>query len=1000
MPELPSGTVTFLFSDIEGSTSLLQHLGDRYADMLADHRQLLRAAFQAAGGYEVDTAGDGFFVAFHRATDAAAAAVAAQRVMATHPWAEGVQVRVRLGLHTGEPTLAAGGYVGLDIHRAARICAAGHGGQILLSQTTSDLVAHALPEGVNLRDLGEHRLKDLHRPEHLFQLVIPDLLANFPALRTLDSRPNNLPAQPTPLIGREQEGAAVYTLLRRKDVRLLTFTGPGGTGKTRLGLQMAADLIDDFADGVFFVPLAPISDPVLVAATIAQTLGVREAGGRSLLESLKDYLRDKQTLLLLDNFEQVISAAPLVAELLAACPLLKILATSREVLRLSGEHEFPVPSLAVPDLQHLPAIAPLAQYAAVALFIQRALAVKPDFAVNNENAPAVAEICVRLDGLPLAIELAAARIKLLPPKALLARLGSRLELLRGGPRDLPARHQTLRRAIAWSHALLDAGEKALFRRLAVFVDGCTLEAAEAVCNAAGDPSTGSGCALELNVLDGMASLVDKSLLRQEEGVDGEPRLRMLQTIREYGLECLTASGETEATQRAHAGYYRLEAEGAEPELTGSQQVMWLKRLEQEHGNLRAALEWMEENQDAEAGFQLGGALWRFWLVRGYLSEGRERLERLLALAGASKLARAKVLLGTGTLAQNQGAYVVAQSLFEESLAIWRELGDQRGIATSLNHLGWVAWHLGEPAAARSLSEEGLAIWRELGDRRGSATSLTNLGYVAHHQGDYTAAHALHQEALDLRRALGDPRGIAFSLENLGWTVYKRGDYQQATMLLEEALALFRELGEKELLAWGLSLLADVAYHQGDYGQATVLLAESLPMLRAVGVKFDLAVALTFQGNIAYEQGETGRAMTLYAESLALQREIGDKWGTATSLARLGHVAQKYGDAGRARGLYAESLALQRELGNKHGIAECFEGLAEIAMAQGQRERAARLLGAAEGLRDVLGAPLPAGERARYARYLAAIRGELGEAAYVEVWAAGKGMTPEQAMALT
>jgi predicted ATPase len=326
---------------------------------------------------------------------------------------------------------------------------------------------------------------------------------------------------------------------------------------------MAADLIDDFADGAFFVPLAPISDPVLVAATIAQTLGVREAGGRSLLESLKDYLRDKQTLLLLDNFEQVISAAPLVAELLAGCPLLKILATSREVLRLSGEHEFPVPSLAVPDLQYLPAIAPLAQYAAVALFIQRALAVKPDFAVHNENAPAVAEICVRLDGLPLAIELAAARIKLLPPKALLARLGSRLELLRGGPRDLPARHQTLRRAIAWSHDLLDAGEKALFRRLAVFVDGCTLEAAEAVCNAAGDPSTGSGRALELNVLDGMASLVDKSLLRQEEGVDGEPRLQMLQTIREYGLECLTASGETEATQRAHAGYYLLEAEGAE-----------------------------------------------------------------------------------------------------------------------------------------------------------------------------------------------------------------------------------------------------------------------------------------------------------------------------------------------------------------------------------------------------------------------------------------------------
>ncbi|MBI3326484.1 MAG: adenylate/guanylate cyclase domain-containing protein, partial [Nitrospinae bacterium] len=461
MTELPTGTVTFLFSDIEGSTRLLQHLGDRYTGVLAEYRRLLRAAFQAAGGHEIDTAGDGFFVVFHRATDAVAAAVAAQRAIAAHPWPEGAPVRVRMGLHTGEPTLAVGGYVGLDVHRAARICAAGHGGQVLLSQTTRALAQHDLAEGMSLRDVGEHRLKDLQRPEHLFQLVTLDLPADFPPLKTLDSRPNNLPAQPTSLIGRAREGVAARGLLQRKDVRLLTLTGPGGTGKTRLGLQVAADMLDDFADGVFFVSLAPISDPALVTSSIAQTLGLRESEGRPLHERLKDDLRDKQMLLLLDNFEQVVSAAPLVAELLAGCSQLKMLVTSRVGLHLSGEHEFPVAPLALPDPKRLPAVEALSQYAAVELFIQRALAVKPDFGVTNENAPAVAEICVRLDGLPLAIELAAARIKLLPPKALLARLGSRLQLLRGGPRDVPDRHQTLRRAIAWSYDLLDADEQAL-----------------------------------------------------------------------------------------------------------------------------------------------------------------------------------------------------------------------------------------------------------------------------------------------------------------------------------------------------------------------------------------------------------------------------------------------------------------------------------------------------------------------------------------------------------
>jgi predicted ATPase/class 3 adenylate cyclase len=789
MPEAPRGTVTFLFSDIKHSTRLLQHLGERYAEVLAAYRRLLRQTLQAWDGYEIDTAGDGFFAAFQRATHAVAAAVAAQRAFAVYDWPESTPVRVRLGLHTGEPTLTAGGFIGLDVHRAARICAAGHGGQTILSQTTHALVEYDLPAGVRLQDLGMHRLKDLQRPERLDQLVIPDLPADFPPLQSLDRRAHNLPVQPTPLIGREQIGATACGLLRHADIRLLTLSGPGGTGKTRLGLQVAADLLEDFDSGIYFVPLAAIRDPALVASSIARTLDIQEKAGQALLDSLKESLREQQILLVLDNFEQVVDAAPLVAELLAACPRLKCLVTSRVVLRLSGEHEFPVPPLELPDPRHLPAVDALSQYAAVALFIQRALTIKPDFRVKNDNAAAVAEICVRLDGLPLAIELAAARIKLLPPQAILARLGRRLELLRGGTRDVPDRHQTLRQAIAWSYDLLEAGEQALFRRLAVFVGGCTLEAAEAVCQAVHDLAADPGQSLE--VLDGVASLLDKSLLRQAEQASGEPRFRMLETIREYGLECLVASGEEPAVRRAHADYYLALVEAAELALSGPEQTTWLQRLEAEHDNLRAALRWAEESGEAELGLRLAGALCQFWLMHGHLREGQERLARLLGLAEAAlrTAVRAKVLTGAGHLAHNLGDYATARTRFEESLALWRDLGNQQGIATSLNDLGWVASSQGDFAAAHSLSQESLVLWREIGNQQGIATSLHNLGFVAHGQGEYAAARALHQESLALRQELGDKRGIAFSLTHLGRAMHKQGDLRGATALLEEALAI-------------------------------------------------------------------------------------------------------------------------------------------------------------------------------------------------------------------
>ncbi len=628
MPDLPTGTVTLLFTDIEESTRLLQHVGERYASVLAECRHLLRTAFHEYRGHEVGTQGDAFFVAFARATDAVSAAVAAQRALARHAWPEGIVMRVRMGLHTGEPSVATEGYMGLDVHRAARLMSAGHAGQVLLSQTTCDLIEHDLPDGVLVRDLGEYRLKDIAGSTHVYQLVIADLPADFPSLSTPATPPHHLPIQPTPFIGREKEVAAVQHQLLREDVRLVTLTGPGGMGKTRMALHVAAQLHAHFADGVWFVPLAPISDPNLVIPTIAQTLGLREARERSLLEQLQVSLRERQVLLLLDNFEQVVSAATHVADLLTSCPHLKVLVTSREVLHVRAEHEFPVPKLSLPDPKRLPDLMALSQYEAVALFIQRAQAVRPEFQMTNANAPAMAEICARLDGLPLAIELAAARIKLLPPQALLTRLGQRLQLLTSSGRDVPARQQTLRNTIQWSYDLLDAQEQQLFCRLSVFVDGCTLEAVEAVSAALGEAT--------LPVLDGVASLIDKNLLQQTAQEGEEIRLLMLETIREYGWEVLAERQEREATQAAHAAYYLALAEEAELALGGPQQLLWLQRLEREYGNLHAALHWLRlqasragvGDEAAGLALRLETALSYFWIVRGYRNDGRRRPRQL------------------------------------------------------------------------------------------------------------------------------------------------------------------------------------------------------------------------------------------------------------------------------------------------------------------------------------------------------------------------------------
>lgn len=807
---IPPHAVTFLFTDIEGSTKRWEALPAAMAQALAQHDDLLRWAIEAHGGHVFKTVGDAFYAVFTTAPGAVAAALQAQALLHHETWDAALgALCVRIALHTGVAEERNGDYFGPPLNRVARLLSAGHGGQILLSHVTQELVRDQLPAGVELRDMGEHRLKDLIRPERIFQLVGPDLPVDFPPLKTLDYHPNNLPLQPNPFVGREREVDAVRQRLLQPAVRLVTLTGVGGTGKTRLALQVAADLFDTFRDGVWFVDLAPISDPNLVISTIATTLGVREVGGHSLLAGVQAYLRNKRLLLVLDNFEQVQASALVVAELIRAAPEIKVLATSRAPLRLQGEREISVPPLAVPR-PPLPAAAVLPQYEAVRLFIERAQEVKADFEVTNANAPAVAEICARLDGLPLAIELAAARSKLLPPEVLLQRLSSRLKLLTGGAKDLPARQQTLRNAIDWSFDLLEAHERTLFLKFAIFVGGCTLEAVESVCTNLGGREERPGDDDE-QVLDTLQSLVDKSLIWQGQRRSGEPRFVMLDTIREYAQERLEDDPQKDVLARRHAQFFLALSETAAPRLTGSHQRDWLQRLETEHDNLRAALQWTLDRGEFELAARISVALWRFWQMRGYLREGYRWLEAVLSHGDAlTSPMRASATLGAAVLAERQGSYQRAAELFEQARQLAREQGDKRGLAFILNGLGNLAMNQRDIERARPLYEESLALRREMGDTQGIANSLNNLGWAAVEQGEYALARSLLIEGRGLLEQLGDTGGLARALHSSGIVALETRDYGAAGTLFSESLALRLSIDDKWGIAESLEGMAGLA----------------------------------------------------------------------------------------------------------------------------------------------------------------------------------------------
>ena len=853
----PSADLTFLFADIVGNARLWEEYPATMGRILGQYDRLVRDAVQGAGGTVFKRVGSTVYAVFSTPVAAVPAAAAAGRALAAHLWdtRDGLPAPgVVMALHSGPAESRDDDFFGPALNRTARLLGAGHGGQILLTGATADALGAALPADLTLRDLGSHRFRDLKEPERVFQLTGAGLPDRADPLQALPTIAHNLPIQLTPFIGRAAALAAVQQM--SSEERLVTLTGSGGTGKTRLALQVAAEALDRFPEGVWAVELAALTDPALLAQAVAGVLGVRGEPGQPLETGLIAYLQARTTLLLLDNCEHLLAAcAALVERLLATCPGVTILASSREPLGLPGEAVYRVPSLGLPP-SGMDAPGALAAIESVRLFLDRVQAVQPHFRLTTENAPAVAQICRRLDGIPLAIELAAARVRLLPVEGIAARLDDRFRLLTGGSRTALPRQQTLRALIDWSYDLLPATERRLLRTLAVFAGGFTAEAAAAVAAAAEPPDPPFS--------DQLQQLVNKSLVLLETDSSGTPRYSLLETIRQYARDRLAEAGEAATARTRHRDWFVVLAEAAEGPIREQQAAHWLNRIEREHDNLRAALEWSHDAPDGlEAELRLAGALQPFWMRRGYWIEGRGWLEAGLERPGtAPPAARAKALLGAGWLANGQGDFDEARTRLEAGIALYRELEDHNSTALTLMSLSWVALRQGDPVRATKALEESLALYRVLESRQGIANVLDNLSIVALNRNDAAGAQRFAEESLTIQRELSNARGVASSLINLGEALRAQQELTTAANVVSEALLISREHDDKWRFALTSHNLGQIVLAQNDFQQAAQLFSDSITLYQQLGNKEGIAMCLAAAVGLAVKQGQWLRAARL------------------------------------------------------------------------------------------------------------------------------------------
>ena len=953
MPDLPTGIITLLFTDIEGSTPLWEDYPEEMRTAQKRHNEIISRCVQKNQGILVLEKGEGdsAFSVFEQAPDALAAVCEMQAELAAEDWPERVKIRVRAALHTGEANLLDGAYCSSAVNRCARLRGLAHGGQILLSQAAKSAAGDALPEGAELRCLGTHRLKGLKASERIYQVTLPGLRSDFPALESHQVAPTNLSPALSSFIGRESALEELESLLLLSGKRLITLTGTGGCGKTRLALEAAQNAREQFQDGSWLVELAPLSEAAQIPAAVAEALEIREEAGRSLSDSLTAHLKNKSLLLTLDNCEHLIEdCARFVQSLLRACPRLRILATSRETLNIPGEAAWRVPNLETPDPKSQTAsdVEALLRFDSARLLIERIQEKKPHFILTPENAPAIAQICHRLDGIPLALELAAARARSMSPQEIAAHLDDRFRLLTGGARTAVQRQQTLQALLDWSYQLLSPAEQTVFQQAGVFVNGWGVEAAEAVC-AEGVESW--------EILDILDRLVDKSLINAE-AVGETTRYAMLETLRQYSLtKLLDASGAVKLRDR-HRDYFLELAETAAPHLNGAEQKQWLDRLALEHDNLRAALEWSQA--EPASGLRLVRSLWRFWYLRGHWREGRQWLTRFLeASEAALSETYAAALHGAGTLALAQADYDAAEALLSQSLEQWRELSDERNRAATLNSLAVCAHYRGDTAAARSLLEECLALRHKLNDLRGAADTLVWLGNMACGDRDYPAAQSYYAESLLLYEKEGIEASRAYALHNLGVCCHNSGPEH--------------------------------------YAQARGYYDQGLEISRRHKLQGCAANILSCLGNLLREEDDCAAARRCLEESLALRREMGADSEIAESLWNLAAVALYQNEAPTAYARLRESLALYQKLGQETGVAGCLDGFAALLAAEGNSEQAAALLGRADAMRRDLSAEIDPADFPVYERTLAKTRQQLSESEFAAARQRGAALRVEQAL---